>query len=185
MDSLQFLDIGGNRIVGSQVLPELEELDNLTGLGLHDSDLTDDDLLDYMDDLQALDLEFLNLRSNDLSDPQILVGLSRITMLQRLAVNDNDFSGQLPRSMTELTLMRIFHFDDNTGLCAPADAEFQNWLTGIRDFRGDTCGAASPMGAPAPASHDAKAFGAERYSSDDAISEAHGLILLESIQPGG
>ena len=183
MDSLQFLDIGGNRIAGAQMLPELEELDNLTGLGLHDSDLSDDDLLDYMDDFQALDLEFLNLRSNGLSDPQILVGLSHITTLQRLAINDNDFSGQLPRSMIALTLMRIFHFDDNRGLCAPADAEFQNWLTGIRDFRGDTCGTVSPMGAPAQASHDAKAFGSGHHSSDDAISEAHSLSLLESIQP--
>ena len=144
MDSLQFLDIGGNRIAGAQMLPELEELDNLTGLGLHDSDLTDDDLLDYMDDFQALDLEFLNLRSNDLSDPQILVGLSRITTLQRLAINDNDFSGQLPRSMTALTLMRILHFDDNKGLCAPADAEFQEWLQSIENVEGETCGAPPP-----------------------------------------
>ncbi len=184
MDSLQFLDIGGNRVAGAQMLPELEKLNNLTGLGLHDSGLTNSDLLDYMNDLQALDLEFLNLRSNDLSDPQILIGLSRITTLQRLAINDNKFSGQLPRSMTALTLMRIFYFNDNKGLCAPADAEFQNWLTGIRDFLGPNCAAAGPTTAPAPASHSAKASAPESYSPEDAISEAHSLSLLESIQPG-
>ena len=184
MDSLQFLDIGGNRIAGAQMLPELEKLNNLTGLGLHDSGLTNSDLLDYMNDLKALDLEFLNLRSNDLSDPQILIGLSRITTLQRLAINDNKLSGQLPRSMTALTLMRIFYFNDNKGLCAPADAEFQNWLTGIRDFLGPNCAAAGPTAAPAPASHSTKASAPESSSPEDAISEAHSLSLLESIQPG-
>ena len=185
MDSLQFLDIGGNRIAGEQVLSELDDMHNLTGLGLHDADLADSDLLDYMDDLQALDLEFLNLRSNDLSDPRILVGLSRITTIQRFAINDNDFSGQLPRSMTNLTLMRIFYFNDNRGLCAPADAEFQNWLTSIRNFRGPTCGASSgATETSAPASHSARAFTVSADASEHSISEAHSLSLLESIQPG-
>ena len=184
MDSLQFLDIGGNRIAGAQMLPQLEHLDNLTGLGLHDSGLANADLLDYMHDLQALDLEFLNIRSNDLSDPQILLGLSRITTLQRLAINDNDFSGQLPRSMTALTLMRIFYFNDNRGLCAPADAEFQNWLTNIRQVRGDSCAASGATAAPAPASQGARAFAANARSPEHAVPEAHSLSLLESIQPG-
>ena len=176
LDNLQFLDIGGNRIDGAQVLAKVDDLDRLTGLGLHDSGLADADLAEYMDDLQALDLEFLNLRGNDLSDPRILVGLSRITTIQRFAINDNDFSGQLPRSMTDLTLMRIFYFNDNRGLCAPADAEFQNWLTNIRNFRGPTCGASSGATETSAASNDA--FGR-------AISEEHSLSLLESIQPGG
>ena len=187
MDSLRFLDIGGNRIAGAQMLPELHKLDNLTGIGLHDSELVNSDLLDYMDELQALDLEFLNLRSNDLSDPRILVGLSRITTIQRLAINDNDFSGQLPRSMTALTLMRIFYFHDNKGICAPADAEFQNWLINIRDVNGPNCTAAAPTGARAPlvskALADSSTLPARSRLSVDIASDAHSLSLLESIQP--
>ena len=119
LTNLQWLDIGGNQLDGADVLPKLSSLTKLTGLGLHDSGLTDDDLQDYMADLRALDLEFLNISSNDLSDPQTLIGLSRITTIQRLAINDNDFSGELPSTMTRLTLMRLFYFHDNDGLCAP------------------------------------------------------------------
>ena len=107
--------------------------------------------------------EFLNISSNDLSDPQTLVGLSRITTIQRLAINDNDFSGDLPSTMTRLTFMLLFYFHDNAGLCAPADDDFQDWLRGspeVRehlhggypDVRGDTCTSGSPAQAPAPAS---------------------------------
>ena len=132
LTNLQWLDIGGNQLDGADVLPKISSLTNLTGLGLHDSGLTDDDLQDYMADLEALDLEFLNISGNDLSDPQTLVGLSRITTIQRLAINDNDFSGELPSTMTRLTFMRLFYFHDNAGLCAPADDDFQDWLVAAR-----------------------------------------------------
>ena len=148
LESLQFLDIGGNDIEGAEVLAELAGLPNLTGLGLHDSGITDADLLNYMSDLQSLELEFLNIRSNGLSNPQTLIGLSRITSIQRLAINDNRFSGSLPRTMTNMTLMRLFYFHDNAGLCAPADSEFQEWLSNIRRLRGDTCTDGTPANAP-------------------------------------
>ena len=190
LTNLQFLDIGDNRIDGAQVLSKVGDLENLTGLGIHNSDINDEALRDYMADLQALDLVFLNLRGNNLSDPQILVGLSRITTLQRLVISTNNFSGELPRTMTALTLMHEFYFDKNNGLCAPADAEFQEWLTGIEKTRGDTCIGAVPVHAPARASYAAKALAAEIYSSDGAPSDEDSLredsvSLLESIQPGG
>ena len=117
------------------MLPKLSSLTKLTGLGLHDSSLTDDDLQDYMGDLEALDLEFLNISGNNLSDPQTLIGLSRITTIQRLAINDNEFSGELPRTLTRLTFMLLFYFHDNAGLCAPADDDFQDWLRGSPEVR--------------------------------------------------
>ena len=196
LESLQFLDIGGNDIDGAEVLAELDGLPNLTGLGLHDSDLTDADLLRYMDDLQALNLEFINLSGNRLSDLQILVGLSRITTLQRIAINDNDFSGELPRTMTRLTLMRLFYFHDNDGLCAPDDSEFQDWLQGspeIREFlrggypdvKGPTCtSGTTPANAPAPTSNGADQFAAVLQTPEQLVPP-HSLSLLESIQPGG
>ena len=186
LTNLQWLDIGGNRIDGADVLPKISSLTNLTGIGLHDSDLTDDDLQDYMADLEALSLEFLNISSNDLSDPQTLVGLSRITTIQRLAINNNDFSGELPSTMTRLTLMRLFYFHDNDDLCAPADTDFQDWLTGISDVRGDTCTSGSPAQAPAPSSSQSDQFAALQstsaaiYASDESLPSSHSLSLFAS-----
>ena len=192
LTNLQWLDIGGNQLDGADVLPKISSLNKLTGLGLHDSGLTDDDLQDYMADLQALDLEFLNISSNDLSDPQTLVGLSRITTIQRLAINDNDFSGELPSTMTRLTLMRLFYFHDNNGLCAPADDDFQDWLVGIRDVRGDTCTSGSPAQAPAPSSSQSDQFAAllstsaaAIYASDESLPSSHSLSLFTSRPSSG
>ncbi len=192
LTNLQWLDIGGNQLDGADVLPKISSLTNLTGIGLHDSSLTDDDLQDYMADLRALDLEFLNISSNDLSDPQTLVGLSRITTIQRLAINDNDFSGELPSTMTRLTLMRLFYFHDNNGLCAPADDDFQDWLVGIPDRRGDTCTSGSPAQAPAPASSQSDQFAAllstsaaALYASDESFPPPHSLSLFASRSSSG
>ena len=139
LDDLSFLDIGGNRIDGRDALFHVHELFQLRGLGLHDSGLTDSDLRDYMDIIQERDLRFFDISSNELSDPQILEGLSRMSTLSHLHINDNDFSGELPQAMTGLSDMRRFHFRDNDGLCAPTNNEFQVWLDGIRDVRGDIC----------------------------------------------
>ena len=192
LTNLQWLDIGGNQLDGADVLPKISSLNKLTGLGLHDSGLTDDDLQDYMADLQALDLEFLNISSNDLSDLQTLVQLSRITTIQRLAINDNDFSGELPSTMTRLTLMRLFYFHDNAGLCAPADDDFQDWLVGIRDVRGDTCTSGSPAQAPAPSSSQSDQFAAllstsaaALYASDESLPSSHSLSLFASRPSSG
>ena len=192
LTNLQWLDIGGNQLDGTDVLPKLSSLTNLTGIGLHDSSLTDDDLQDYMADLRALDLEFLNISSNGLSDPQTLIGLSRITTIQRLAINGNDFSGELPSTMTSLTLMRLFYFHDNDGLCAPADTDFQDWLVGIRDVRGDTCTSGSPAQAPAPASSQSDQFAAllstpaaALNASDESLPSSHSLSLFASLPSSG
>ena len=203
LTNLQWLDIGGNQLDGADVLPKISSLTKLTGLGLHNSALTDDDLQDHMADLRALDLEFLNISGNDLSDPQTLVGLSRITTIQRLAINDNDFSGDLSSTMTRLTFMLLFYFHDNAGLCAPADDDFQDWLRGspeVRehlhggypDVRGDTCTSGSPAQAPAPASSQSDQFAAllstpaaALNASDESLPSSHSLSLFASLPSSG
>ena len=139
LDDLSFLDIGGNRIDGRDVLFHVRELFRLSGLGMYDSGLTDSDLRDYMEIIRERDLRFFDISANELSDPQILEGLSRMSTLSYLHINDNDFSGELPQTMTGLSNMQRFHFHDNDGLCAPTDDEFQDWLESIRDAKGDTC----------------------------------------------
>ena len=139
LDDLSFLDIGGNRIDGRDVLFQVRELFRLSGLGMYDSGLTDSDLRDYMEIIRERDLSFFDISANELSDPQILEGLSRMSTLSYLHINDNDFSGELPQTMTGITDMQRFRFHDNDGLCAPTDDEFQDWLESIRDAKGDTC----------------------------------------------
>ena len=203
LTNLQWLDIGGNQLDGADVLPKISSLTKLTGLGLHDSGLTDDDLQDYMADLEALDLVFLNISGNGLSDTQILTGLSRITTIQRLAINDNEFSGELPRTLTRLTFMLLFYFHDNAGLCAPADDDFQEWLRGspeVREYlrggypdvKGDTCTSGSPAQAPAPSSNQSDQFAAllstsaaALYASDESLPSSHSLSLFASLPSSG
>ena len=57
-------------------------------------------------------------------------------------LNGNKLSGPLPSSLTELEELDALHIHDNDGLCAPADAAFQEWLATVADFQGPTCAAA-------------------------------------------
>ena len=41
--------------------------------------------------------------------------------------------------MTNLLRLDFPWIENNAGLCAPADAEFQEWLATVGDFKGDTC----------------------------------------------
>ena len=183
MDNLEFLDIGGNRINGAQVLAQADNIRNLTGLGIHDSNITDDDLLEYMDDLHSLKLDFLNIGANGLSDRQILARLANMKTLQRLAIHDNEFSGELPRTMIGLPL-RIFYFHNNAGVCAPADAEFQDWLSDMHRYNGDICAGGTPTRAPSPASGIADQFAAILQTTQQP-APPHSLSALADGQYGG
>ena len=63
--------------------------------------------------------------------------LGSLASVERLDLNWNPLTGPLPESLLQLSRLRQL-FIHSTGLCAPADAEFQAWLETI-DFRGDTC----------------------------------------------
>ena len=87
----------------------------------------------------------LSLRGNELTGP-VPSELARATRLRGLVLNGNDLSGPLPASLTELEELDTLHIHDNDGLCAPADAAFQEWLATVADFRGPMC-----VAAPVPA----------------------------------
>ena len=111
LSELKFLELDGNLLTGT-LPPELGKLVNLVELFLEENRLTG-----------TIPSEFGNL-----------------VALERLYLNENRFWGELPFSMTALSELRRFEFDDNSaGLCAPADAGFQEWLNSVEDVDGDTC----------------------------------------------
>ena len=104
------LEMGENRLSGS-IPPELGNLANL---------------------------EELWLVYNRLSGtvPSELGNLANLVVLE---LYGNQLSGILPQSLTRLSRLESFTFVDNSGLCAPTDADFQAWLDGISDWAGDNC----------------------------------------------
>ena len=70
----------------------------------------------------------IDLSGNGLSGhlPDALGHLSGMTELR---ISDNDLSGRMPLSLTEIPLEEFNH--GGTSLCAPDDAGFRSWLNGI------------------------------------------------------
>ena len=67
--------------------------------------------------------------------------LGQLTQLQVLRLNNNALTGQLPRNFLQLTNLQTFYFDGGPEqtLCAPADDEFQAWLSNIPGKSGPNC----------------------------------------------
>ena len=84
------------------------------------------------------DLEYLLLDNNNLYG-RIPTELGDLTNLQYLRLGENQLTGTLPHTLTRLSNLQQLHFDDNDGLCAPTDAEFQNWLQAVPDVDGPNC----------------------------------------------
>ena len=60
--------------------------------------------------------------------------LGNLDEMTRLRIGDNALSGRLPLPLAKLSLTE-FHYAD-TRLCAPAEASFQTWLSGIPSHEG-------------------------------------------------
>ena len=75
----------------------------------------------------------LDLARNGLTGrlPPTLSDLERMTALR---IGENDLRGRLPLSLTRVHL-REFRYA-GTGLCAPAEEQFQTWLSGISSHEG-------------------------------------------------
>ena len=115
LSSLEELWLGENQLSGP-IPPELGNLSNLTEL-----------LLDG------------NQLSGEIPPP-----LGDLSNLTKLYIHDNQLSGTIPLSFTSLTSLEGFYFENNAGLCAPDDIDFQSWLQPIpnRD-EGPSCGASN------------------------------------------
>ena len=90
-------------------------------------------------------LEYLDLADNDLSGP-VPPELGRASSLGWVILTRNEgMSGELPGELTALTL-RQFH-TGGTGLCAPADEAFREWLATVPVQRVVPCEARAAAGA--------------------------------------
>ena len=134
LTNLWRLRLDGNQLSGK--IPEtLSNLSNLLRLQLGRNILSGEipTVLGNMSNL-----EWLDLGANLLSG-QIPTALGNLSNLEWLFLYSNtSLTGTLPQSLTRLTKLERFLFQD-TGLCAPLDPAFQAWLEGIATTSGDNC----------------------------------------------
>jgi hypothetical protein len=148
LSHLEILDLSSNQL--SNIPPELFQLSRLKVLYLYRNQLSN-----IPPELGQLSrLQILNLSKNKLSGaiPPELGTLSNLrelylynnqlsgaippeigalSSLERLELQNNQLGGSLPLEMSALSHLRSFRFN-NTNLCEPTDAAFQEWLSGIK-----------------------------------------------------
>ena len=137
MENLEVLSLDRNSISGS--LPvELGDLSNLTRLAMNRNQLTGA-IPAELGNLSNLSI--IGLARNQLSGA-LPASLGNLTGLTRLSLHDNTgLSGALPSGFTNLANLERLAIA-NTGLCAPDDEGFTEWLDGVADKPGGvaTCG---------------------------------------------
>ncbi len=159
LTDLRHLALDQNRLTGP-IPPELGRLANLNSLHLSTNDLSGP----IPPELGGLaNLRSLNLATNRLTGP-IPPGLGSLADLESLYLGDNELtgsvppvlgglmhlrhlalqtnagmSGSLPASLTNLAVLETLQTGD-TGLCAPSDAGFLDWLERVASRQVALCG---------------------------------------------
>ena len=119
------LSLGGNDLTG-HIPPELGDLSKLKYLELHHNQLGGTLPPELGKLVNLIDL-FLG--ENWLTGT-VPSEIGNLAALERLGLYENRFWGELPHSLTALGELKRFEFVYNSaGLCAPADALFQEWLS--------------------------------------------------------
>ena len=149
LDEIRILDLSGNSLAGT-IPAAIGSLDEITDLDLSGNNLAgtipaaigslgEIKILDLSDNIlggsippetfdSTLDLTALYIHSNQLSgDVPPGIPLSTPGILE---MHGNEFSGDLPREFIGNVMTR-FSWNDQNGLCAPGDDEFQDWLATI------------------------------------------------------
>ena len=138
LTNLIWLDLSENDLSGP-IPAELGKLTRLKELELQFNQLSGQ-IPPGLGNLTSL--EELGLSDNNLSGP-VPGELGRLTNLIWLDLSDNALTGELPSSLTSLQQMHHFSFLDNAGLCAPVTPAFTEWLRGIPEATGPTCGSST------------------------------------------
>ena len=132
---LEALELLNNSLSG-EIPAELGSLSRLRELGLAFNMLSGE----VPAELGSLSqLRELWLANNSLSGgiPSELGNLSQLTQMY---LNDNEFTGRLPRSFMQLANLEYLSFGGPVQtLCAPQDAAFQTWLSGLQQWDGNIC----------------------------------------------
>ena len=138
LDSLRILSLGENQLTGP-IPPELGNLPVLEWLNLATNELSGA-IPAELGNLSTLEELFLDYNNLEGPVPPELAGLAK---LRELGLSFNGgLSGALPVELTELRLDALVA--EGTGLCAPADPVFRNWLAGIYRHRIVPCVEAEP-----------------------------------------
>ena len=158
LDKLESLNLSGTDFDGP-IPRELADLRNLTRLHLADMVYLDGPIpteLGQLSNLRHLDLsgsrregsvppelgQLSNLRHLDLSDSRLEGSvppeLGQLSNLRHLDLSDSGLEGALPQELISVPL-ELFHWH-GTRLCSPEDSAFVEWLAGIPDHEGLTCG---------------------------------------------
>ena len=167
--NLNFLDLPRNQLTGS-IPTQLGNLTNLDKLTLYNNQLTGS-IPSQLGNLAYLKRLYLSgnqltgsipaslgnltnllqlwLQGNQLKGT-VPATLGNLTNLEDLLLSGNQLTGPLPKNLTNLTSLDILWFDNGTtGLCAPTDPAFQNWLQGIpRRDGGPNCISAGQYSIP-------------------------------------
>ena len=156
------LDLHGNSLTG-EIPPELGQLSRVDHLDLHGNSLTGE-IPPELGDLQAayiIDLsenklmgsippeiwggyfiEEIYLNDNNLTG-EITSDVMNAEHLWRLNVSDNALTGELSSQFMVLYELYQLHWQQRGGvddeLCAPTNADFQEWLKTLGDAKGPNC----------------------------------------------
>ena len=157
LSNLEQLYLGENALTGS-IPARVGELANLRQLYLAGNGLSGR-IPEALGELASLDV--LHLRENALTG-SLPIGLGSLSNLTWLDVAANALTGTLPSALGNIATLRALSLSgnrltgvlpgeltalseldylwiDETGLCAPTDASFQEWLATIEDFFGSMC----------------------------------------------
>ena len=136
LPNLRRLRLTSNRLAGP-IPPELADASELRELSLQRNRLSGPipPALSRLSQLSTL-----NLVRNPVSGP-VPAELGRLTNLTGLNLTETNLSGELPGSLTAIDGLEEL-LAGSTDLCAPDDAQFQEWLKGVRTQRVHSCSGA-------------------------------------------